>query len=110
MQPHLGAGASVGLEDAYCLASLLGHPQTTPLNVQSVLEAYSAVRRPRAQQVWDGGVQANKVYEGRNPNGMHFAPDDIREPYWSVWHHAIDTEFETAVKMLTAQGVFVEDS
>lgn len=32
MQPHLGAGASVGLEDAYCVAELLGNPQTTVEN------------------------------------------------------------------------------
>lgn len=34
MFPHLGAGAGQGLEDAYLLARLLSHPQTTPSNVE----------------------------------------------------------------------------
>ena len=28
MLPHLGAGAGAGIEDAYVMARLLGHPQT----------------------------------------------------------------------------------
>ena len=34
MLPHLGAGAGQGLEDAYVLGKLLGHPQTTLENVE----------------------------------------------------------------------------
>ena len=33
MLPHLGAGAGQGIEDAYVLAHLLGHPDTTASNV-----------------------------------------------------------------------------
>lgn len=33
MLPHLGAGAGQGIEDAYLLGKLLGHPQTTLENV-----------------------------------------------------------------------------
>ena len=34
MLPHLGAGAGQGIEDAYLLGKLLGHPQTTLANVE----------------------------------------------------------------------------
>ena len=34
MLPHLGAGAGQGLEDAYLLGQLLGHPQTDASNVE----------------------------------------------------------------------------
>lgn len=33
MLPHLGAGAGQGIEDAYLLGKLLGHPQTTLANI-----------------------------------------------------------------------------
>lgn len=33
MQPHLGAGAGQGLEDAYLLGRLLAHAQTSRANV-----------------------------------------------------------------------------
>ncbi len=35
MLPHLGAGAGQGIEDAYLLAQLLGHPQATAENVEA---------------------------------------------------------------------------
>lgn len=34
MEPHLGAGAGQGIEDAYLLAQLLTHPQTTLDNIE----------------------------------------------------------------------------
>ena len=51
-------------------------------------------------------MRANKVYEGHNPRGMYFEPDDIKREYYAVWHHPIDTEFDKAVELLKEQGVF----
>lgn len=34
MLPHLFAGAGQGIEDAYLLGELLGHPQATPDNIE----------------------------------------------------------------------------
>jgi salicylate hydroxylase len=34
MLPCLGAGAGQGIEDAYVLASLLGHPQSKARNLE----------------------------------------------------------------------------
>jgi hypothetical protein len=34
MLPHLGAGGGVGIEDAYVLSQLLGHPLTNASNVE----------------------------------------------------------------------------
>ena len=34
MLSSLGAGAATGIEDAYLLGKLLGHPQTTRANVE----------------------------------------------------------------------------
>ncbi|KAF9449147.1 4-aminobenzoate hydroxylase [Macrolepiota fuliginosa MF-IS2] len=52
MLPHLGAGATVGIEDAYILASLLTHPSTSrPLSTQHVnllTNIYNTVRVPPA--------------------------------------------------------------
>jgi hypothetical protein len=34
MLPHLGAGAGMGIEDAYVLSQLLSHPQTNISNIE----------------------------------------------------------------------------
>ena len=34
MEPHLGAGAGQGIEDAYLLAQLIAHPLTTLENLE----------------------------------------------------------------------------
>ncbi len=51
MLPHQGAGAGQGLEDAWLLARLLADPQVMDSQPQAVLEAYDAIRRPRACRV-----------------------------------------------------------
>ncbi|KIP06188.1 hypothetical protein PHLGIDRAFT_91141, partial [Phlebiopsis gigantea 11061_1 CR5-6] len=75
MVPHLYAGAGQGIEDGYLLAQLLSHPQTTSENVEVVLEAYDAVRRPRSQKVWDDSYAAGKAQAGMGPSG--FTKDGI---------------------------------
>ncbi|KAI0697527.1 FAD/NAD-P-binding domain-containing protein [Cytidiella melzeri] len=96
MVPHLGAGAGQGIEDAYLLSQLLSHPQTTIDNLESVLEVYDTVRRPRAQSVWEGSVRAAEIYEG---HGKHGSTNEGRrqdlEGIWSfVWHHEPDEDFQ----------------
>ncbi|KAI0964415.1 hypothetical protein AcW1_001240 [Taiwanofungus camphoratus] len=53
-----GAGAGQDVEDAYLLSQLLGHPQTTASNIESVSAVYDHVYRPRAQMVWDRSIIA----------------------------------------------------
>ncbi|KAI0361038.1 FAD/NAD-P-binding domain-containing protein [Trametes cingulata] len=112
MLPHLGAGAGQGLEDALLLARLLAHPSTNVDNLESVLQVYSEVRRPRAQMVWEGSRFAGCVYDGNGPHGVDFekvmedlSPERLFKP---VWRHDIDGDFHDAVKLLREQGAFTD--
>ncbi|KAG5638588.1 hypothetical protein H0H81_011674 [Sphagnurus paluster] len=51
MTPYLGSGAGQALEDAYILASLLGHRATTPQTLHHALHVYDEIRRPKALKV-----------------------------------------------------------
>lgn len=40
----------MAFEDAYVLADLLSHPQSTSDNIEDVLQVYEEIRRPRSQK------------------------------------------------------------
>ncbi|KZT08533.1 FAD/NAD(P)-binding domain-containing protein [Laetiporus sulphureus 93-53] len=107
MLPHLGAGAGQGLEDAYLLAQLLGHPQTNPSNIEIVLQAYDRLRRPRAQMVWNGSMRAGEIYDGWGEHGLSAegVEQDIKRMWDPVWHHDINDDVRDAVEGLKDAGV-----
>ncbi|KAI4948280.1 hypothetical protein J4E91_006275 [Alternaria rosae] len=51
MTPHQGLGGGQGVEDAYILARLLGHPGMTASDVPQALKIYDSIRRPASQTV-----------------------------------------------------------
>lgn len=51
MTPFLGAGASQAVEDAFILATALGHSNTTRETLDRALEVYDTIRRPVALAV-----------------------------------------------------------
>ncbi|KAI0361039.1 FAD/NAD-P-binding domain-containing protein [Trametes cingulata] len=108
MLPHLGAGAGQGIEDAYLLSRLLGHPHTNTDNVKSVLQVYSEIRRPRAQMVWDRSRLAGSIYDGHGPHGTDWdnVSQDLEGLFASVWHHDLDADFEAALGSLRGRGAF----
>ncbi|KAF9449151.1 4-aminobenzoate hydroxylase [Macrolepiota fuliginosa MF-IS2] len=78
MLPHLGAGASVGIEDAYILASLLTHHSTPRVlsthYINHLASVYNTIRVPRAismaKSTIDTGYLCNleaPIYEGYKP-------------------------------------------
>ncbi|KZT74947.1 FAD/NAD(P)-binding domain-containing protein [Daedalea quercina L-15889] len=108
MLPHLGSGAGQGIEDAYILGQLLGHPQTHASNVEAVLKAYDRWARPRARMVWEGSYRAGKIYDGCGEHG--FSPEgvtkDIGTQWAPVWFHDVDDDIHNAVDELRAEGAF----
>ncbi|KAF9449149.1 4-aminobenzoate hydroxylase [Macrolepiota fuliginosa MF-IS2] len=66
MVPHQGAGAGIGIEDAYTLAALLTHPSTTPgfttEYIDKVASIYNAVRVPRAHSMSNGSSRQGYLY------------------------------------------------
>ncbi|KAF9524405.1 salicylate hydroxylase [Crepidotus variabilis] len=60
--PHQGSGAGSAIEDAYMLATVLGHPTTTQANISRSLSIYDRIRRPFS----------HRVQERAKLNGLYF--------------------------------------
>jgi salicylate hydroxylase len=112
MLPHLGAGAGQGIEDVFALAKLLSNPQTRRDNVEQVLRAYDAIRRPHAQIVSEKSNLAGDIYEGYGPSGFTkegLAVDlrDLWLNHWEkIWKHDLSADVEAAVSQLVQDRVF----
>jgi len=78
MAPHQGSGAGQSIEDAYILATLLGHSRTTPDTIPNTLQVYNAVRQPYANQVAERS-RLNGQYFTFRYNGVNFDQLSIDE-------------------------------
>ncbi|TBU49090.1 salicylate hydroxylase [Dichomitus squalens] len=105
MLHHLGAGVGPGLEDALLLVRLLSHPGTQTENLQSVLEAYSTIRRPRAQMVWEASHRAGSVYDHHGPTAAGMA-EDLRDLWMPIWRYEVENDFDTAISVLRTNATF----
>ncbi|OSD06217.1 FAD/NAD-P-binding domain-containing protein [Trametes coccinea BRFM310] len=112
MLPHLGAGAGQGIEDAYLLARLLSHPDTSIDNMEEVLRAYTKVRQPRAQMVWDRSYRIGRIYDGNGPHGVDwdYIGEGLDGMFHSVWRHGLNDDFEAAVRALREGRAFPADN
>jgi len=72
MTPHQGAGAGQAIEDAYILASILGHALTTKTTLSQALAAYEHIRLPLANHV---------LRESRNSGLMYEFNSEYRDNY-----------------------------
>ncbi|VDC01624.1 unnamed protein product [Peniophora sp. CBMAI 1063] len=63
MLPHHGAGAGQAIEDAYIIYGIFASPSTTRATLRQALQAYDAVRRPRAEVVVRRSREAGRMYE-----------------------------------------------
>lgn len=99
MLPHQGAGAGQGLEDAYFFARLLSDPALSRAQLPALLEAYDAIRRPRACRVQRTSWEAGELYELRDPR---VGGDDVAlgatlaSRFDWIWNHDLDAEVEQA--------------
>ncbi|KIY62359.1 salicylate hydroxylase [Cylindrobasidium torrendii FP15055 ss-10] len=120
MLPNQGAGAGQAVEDAYILATLLGHPSTKKENLSKALSIYDAIRRPFSQDIARRSRLSSQIssfvskeIEGLSDNfdGLQgqakvdalkkFSSTLKNLTQWS-WHTTIDTDVERAVSMLEA--------
>ena len=63
MMPHQGLGACQGIEDAFVLAKLLGHPLATTRTLEKALRAYDKVRRPVAQRAARDSKVTGEIFD-----------------------------------------------
>nr|VWO96607.1 Mannitol 1-phosphate dehydrogenase [Ganoderma boninense] len=68
----------------------------------AVLEAYSAIRRPRSKQVWDASQKAGAAFDHQGPHGT--TSEGLLEDLQGMWDpvggYDLDAEFAAAVTLL----------
>ncbi|KAF8888107.1 salicylate hydroxylase [Infundibulicybe gibba] len=111
--PHQGSGAGHAIEDAYFLATLLGHPATTRETLHRALRIYDQVRRPYALRMQEKS-RLNGRYFTMNVDGLNFdtlSGDRLREKLhqlgetftknWEwAWTTTIDSSLQQAIQLL----------
>ncbi|TBU25153.1 FAD/NAD(P)-binding domain-containing protein [Dichomitus squalens] len=105
MTPHQGAGAGQAIEDAYILAEVLGHPNTTLASLPKALVAYERVRLPMANHVLQGSKQSGDMYEFNGPLEDNLVPLGLQIGHqWDwLWTSTPQTELNRAFELLTQQ-------
>ena len=103
MLPHQGAGAGQGLEDAWLLARLLGDRRALGTAPDTLLQAYDALRRPRASRVQQTSREAGDLYEGR---ALSFARQEqalsatLASRFDWLWQHDLEADLGAAQRIL----------
>ena len=73
-----------------------------------MLRAYSTIRQPRAQMVWEGSRYAGSIYDFHGPHGTtaEGIREDLRTMYDRVWHHDMASDMQQVLASLQQSGVF----
>ncbi|KAJ7923437.1 hypothetical protein B0H13DRAFT_1979817 [Mycena leptocephala] len=113
MTPHQGSGAGQAIEDAYILATVLGHRSTIRANVPRALQIFDEIRRPAAAAVMEGS-RMNGRYFSFEVDGVDFdrctGPqlwDNLQKlnsalvKNWEwTWTTSVDGQIQDALRML----------
>ncbi|KAF4610492.1 hypothetical protein D9613_007229 [Agrocybe pediades] len=91
MTPHQGSGAGQAIEDAYILATLLGHPLTTKDTISRALGIYDHIRRPLAY----------KVHECSRKNGLYFTLSNPEIDFDRVPEHEMLNQLKVLGQVFT---------
>ena len=77
-----------------------------------MFQAYSRIRQPRAQMVWERSRWAGSVYDYNSPAGR--SPEairqDMRDKYHSIWHHDLEADIEEAIQSLRTAGHYTSSA
>ncbi|KAJ7698138.1 hypothetical protein B0H17DRAFT_1051225 [Mycena rosella] len=113
MTPHQGSGAGQAIEDAYILATVLGHPSTTRETIPRALRIFDEIRRPAAAGVMEA-CRLNGRYFSFELDGVdldHYAGpqlwDKLQKLHGAVvknwewaWTTSVDGSIQDALRKL----------
>jgi salicylate hydroxylase len=92
--PHIGAGVSLALEDAYVLAELM-HEMNDASEIHAVFQAFDTCRRPRTEKVVTASREAAAIYQFRKPNARDIATE-LRGRHDWIWELDLDRHVSEA--------------
>ncbi|KAJ7648636.1 hypothetical protein DFH06DRAFT_1209241 [Mycena polygramma] len=120
MTPHQGSGAGQAIEDAYILATALGHRSTTRQTLARTLHIFDEIRRPAATAVVESS-RMNGRYFSFETDGVDFdrysGPKQwdklqklshaiVKNWEWT-WESSVDQSVQDALRMLETVPVRV---
>ena len=90
--PWQGAGAGMALEDAVILSTLFGAVENSA-QIEAVLKAYDAVRRPRTQRIAESSRKSGRILTGIEA-GIGLDPDKMKQPIHDLWDYILNFDLE----------------
>lgn len=100
--PHQGAGAGMGVEDAYVISELLARCNTKD-EFQKAFHAYDEVRRPRSQKLVKTSREAGMLWEmegdGVGDNLETLKQNAVTRMNW-IWDHNILEDMARATEIM----------
>lgn len=108
MSPQQASGAGQAIEDAFILATLLGHRLTRLENVHQALSIYDSVRRPIATEVAHRslvngrlfGLQYPGLDADMEPERLPEIGEAIKDNWKWTWSTTIDSSVNDALRLL----------
>jgi salicylate hydroxylase len=100
MLPFQGAGAGQSIEDAYLLATVLGHKATTLDTVPRALAIYDKLRRPFSSDVALRSRLNGQLCSFQTNVPLHKLGNMITKNWEWAWLTELDDALEEAVKLL----------
>jgi len=112
--PFQAAGAAQGLEDALIMSGVLAELADLPASqansisrIESALEAYDAVRRPRAQKQLEQAAEVGRMiffqHEEAGDDMSKILPRLQQGRFNWIWFHDIKQDVERAVSRMKGQ-------
>ncbi|KIK96086.1 hypothetical protein PAXRUDRAFT_139274 [Paxillus rubicundulus Ve08.2h10] len=100
MLPFQGSGAGQSVEDAYFLATVLGHPSTTLETVPRALAVYDKLRRPFSSAVALGSKLNGELFMLQSDVPLTERAEAVTKNWEWAWLSELDESLEEAVRIL----------
>ncbi|KAG0706587.1 hypothetical protein DFH29DRAFT_133362 [Suillus ampliporus] len=105
MLPFQGSGAGQSVEDAYFLATVLGHKSTTLETVPRALAIYDKLRRPFSADVAVRSRLSGQLLTSQTDVPLHKLGDTITKNWEWAWLTELDDALEEGVKLVENSSI-----
>ncbi|KAG2120320.1 hypothetical protein BD769DRAFT_1480136 [Suillus cothurnatus] len=105
MLPFQGAGAGMSIEDAYLLATVLGHKATTLDTVPRALAIYDKLRRPFSSDVALRSRLNGQLCALQTNAPLHKLGNTITKNWEWAWLTELDDALEEAIKLVEDSSI-----
>jgi len=103
MVPFQGAGAGQGIEDAFLLATVLGHPSTTLETIPRALAVYDKIRRPFSSEIAVLSMQSARTLSAWHAGDLADLGERMTKEREWAWLTDMEDTLRDAVEMLDSK-------